>query len=117
MIFFGDRGKIARNTYKPINMKIILVKYLCKENCRESFLQAIKQNNIDTLCRQEAGNLKYEYAYSEEDDNVLILNEIWRDDEAVRLHGQAVHFKLLGELKSQYVVETKIERFNAEKSE
>lgn len=95
-------------------MIIVLVKYFCKENSREKFLGAIKSLGIDKLSREENGNIRYEYSFDAENSSVLILNEIWTDMEAVRLHGEEEHFRKLGEIKSDYVEKTEIKRFRAE---
>lgn len=94
-------------------MIILLVEYVCKEGCREAFLEAIKEQKIDWCSQNELGNLQYAYSFSAEDENVLMLTELWRDAEAVALHGKTSHFAELGELKKQYVEETKIKRFEA----
>lgn len=94
-------------------MIIVLVKYNCKPNCREAFLNALKENSIDTISKGEPGNFKYEYSYSTEDSDVLFLTEIWESAEALKLHGEAEHFKKLGGLKNAYVESAEIKKFEA----
>ena len=92
-------------------MIIVLVKYVCKSNCRELFLNAIKEKKIDSLSRAETGNYRYEYAYSISDENTILLTELWEDRKAVTAHGQTEHYKELGKLKSAYVENTEIFRY------
>lgn len=96
-------------------MVLILVKYVCKNGCREAFLDEIRRQGIDSGSRNEAGNICYEYAFDAENENILVLTEIWKDQEAVAQHGEMLHFKALGELKSAFVERTEIQRFSAEK--
>lgn len=97
-----------------VRMKILLVKYVCKEGLREAFFKAIKENQIDVLSRQDKGNLKYDYSYSAEEKNVLVLNEVWESDVDAQAHMEARHFAKLGELKAKFVDEVKIEKYKAE---
>ncbi len=95
-------------------MKVLFVKYICREGQRAAFFKAIKKNQIDVLSQSEKGNIRYEYSYSAEDKNVLILNEVWKDDDSLKAHGGSAHLKKLRELKAEYVDEVKIEKYKAE---
>ncbi len=44
-------------------MIIVLLRYTCKDGCREKFYEAIKKNGIDTASKEEEGNVMYEYSY------------------------------------------------------
>lgn len=96
-------------------MRVYHVKYVCKDGLREAFLKAIQENKIDYLCQHEEGNLQYEYSFSVDDPNVLILTEVWESAEALQAHAQTEHLKKLGEMKKDYVLETSIEKFEAER--
>lgn len=100
--------------FAGVRMKILLVKYVCKEGQREAFYKAIKENKIDELSRKDKGNLKYDYSYSTEESNVLVLNEVWESDEDAQLHMETKHFEKLGALKAKFVDEVKIEKYKAE---
>ena len=77
-------------------------------------MNAIKENKLDESSRNESGNLKYSYSYDTEDENALILTELWKDRDAVIFHNETEHFKMLGKLKAEYVESVEIQRFNAE---
>ena len=94
-------------------MIILLVRYKCKPGCRERFYESIKKNGIDTSSQSEDGNVRYEYSFGIDVDE-LILAEVWRDEEAVELHKQREHFIKLGELKTEYVEDTEILKYKAE---
>ena len=51
------------------------------------------------------------YYYPADGSNELLLVEKWRDADALQEHGQQAHFKRLGQLKSDYVLETLIEKY------
>jgi quinol monooxygenase YgiN len=78
---------------------------------RDEFLEAIISEGIDVACRAEAGNIKYDYYMSTDNDDEMLLVEKWRDADAVTTHGQQAHFKRLGEIKDEFVEETIIEKY------
>lgn len=88
----------------------MIVYYHCKEGMRDSFLKAIKEARISELCKQEAGNRQYDYFLPTEDTKTVLLLEKWDTEEAQKAHLTTPHFKLLGELKAQYVEQVEIER-------
>ena len=92
-------------------MKIMLeVHYFVKDGRRADFYNAVISNGIAAASRAESGNEKYGYYLSPENENELLLLEIWSSAEAVKLHSETEHFKALGELKKEYVTETVIRK-------
>ena len=92
-------------------MEILNVTYKCKEGMREKFLEAIKAEGLDAASRAEAGNIKYDFYYSDGDPDELFLFEKWSDEAAVKSHNSEPHFKRFGELKAEFVQETILERY------
>ena len=64
------------------------------------------------MSRAEEGCIRYEYSFGVKKDE-LILTEIWRDGDAIEYHKNSEHYAKLGELKSQYVENTGIEKYSA----
>lgn len=91
--------------------RFVEVHYYVKPGMRQAFYQAVMSSGIAAQSRAEAGNEKYDYYFSPDNENELLLLEIWRDEAAVRQHGETAHFKALGALKQQYVTETVIRRY------
>ena len=91
--------------------QFVEVHYLVKSGKRQEFYDTLKKNNIAACSRAEDGNVKYDYYFSPDNENELLLLEIWRDAEAVRLHGETQHFKALGALKEKFVTDTIIHRY------
>lgn len=94
-------------------MVILYVKYICKEGQREAFLNAIKAAGVDEASRAEAGNIRYAYSFDDADKNALILNEAWKDKDAFKSHCKEEHFKKLGGIKDEYVVDAVVEKYEA----
>ena len=94
-------------------MFVLLVRYKCKQGCRDRYYEAIREKHIDEMSRAEEGCLRYEYSYGMAEDE-LLLTEVWQDAEAIEFHKNSEHFAKLGELKAEYVENTEFMKFSAE---
>ena len=95
-------------------MIVLNVTYKCKPDMRDEFLEAIMAEGIDVACRSEDGNFKYDYYFSTQDDNEMLLVEKWRDADTLAVHQGQPHFKRLGELKNEFVEETILDKYMTE---
>ncbi|MBP3241910.1 MAG: antibiotic biosynthesis monooxygenase [Oribacterium sp.] len=95
-------------------MIIYLVRYKCKAGSRKKFLEALCTNSIGELSQQEEGNIQYEYSYGLDNDE-LLLTEVWEDESSIENHRNSAHFLKLGEIKSEFVENTEILRYKADK--
>ena len=91
--------------------RIVEVHYYIKDGKRDDFYRTLMESGIADASRAEEGNEKYEYYYSPDNENELLLLEGWKSAETVELHHQSAHFKQLGELKKEYVTETAFMRY------
>ena len=78
---------------------------------RDAFLKQLLEEGLDSACRAEAGNLKYDYYIPYNLCDELLLVEKWQDEDALIRHGKQPHFVRIGEVKNQYVNETVIDKF------
>jgi quinol monooxygenase YgiN len=92
-------------------MIVLNVTYKCKPDMRAEFLEAIYTEGIDIACRAEDGNIKYDYYTPVDGSDELLLVEKWRDADALAAHGKQPHFARLGELKTELMIDTVIEKF------
>jgi quinol monooxygenase YgiN len=91
--------------------RFVEVHYYIKDGKRDELYRKLVESGIADASRAEDGNEKYEYYYSPDNKNELLLLEVWKSAEAVELHQQSAHFKRLGELKKEYVTETAFMRY------
>lgn len=92
-------------------MIVLNVTYKCKPDMREEFLEAIISEGLDEASRAEEGNFKYDYYIPTDGSDDLLLVEKWQDADVLAVHSKQPHFARLGELKTEYVNETIIEKF------
>ncbi len=104
--------RTIRSRMEQENGTVVLnVTYRCRPDMREAFLKRIAAEGIDAASRQEEGNLMYDYFIPAGGGEELLLVEKWRDEAALAAHASTPHFKRLGEIKSEYVLETTVERY------
>ena len=92
----------------------LYVRYTAKDGCREAFVREIVEAGILTLIRQEAGCLAYDYYFSAQDENVVLLIERWESAEHQRIHMQQPHMARLRTIKEQYVDGTQLGKVHLE---
>ena len=95
-------------------MIILHVTYHLLKNNGKEYVDALEASGIPGLCREEDGNIRYDYFYSVASEDQVLLVEVWRDKEALERHKETEHFQKLGQYKDQFVKETDIVRFSAE---
>ena len=95
-------------------MIVLNVTYKCKPEMRDEFLEMIMTEGIDAACRAEDGNIRYDYYTPVDGGDELFLLEKWRDADVLAEHGKQPHLARLKELKSEYVIDTVIEKYVAE---
>ena len=94
--------------------QFIEVHYYLKDGKRDEFYRTLMKSGIAAASRAEKGNEKYDYFYSPDNKNELLLIELWASEEVLKQHWETDHFKALGELKKEYVDDTVISRYEVE---
>ncbi len=74
------------------------------------FYEEVKAAGIIEKSREEAGNLRYDYFFSAEKENEILLVEKWESQEAQKEHSKLSHFAELGKIKEKYKIQTEFER-------
>lgn len=84
-------------------MLTLYVKYTAKPGQRERYVRSIVSEGILTAIRAEAGCLNYDYYFSAQEENVVLLIERWESAEHQRAHMDQPHMARLRELKREYI--------------
>ena len=93
---------------------ILYVKYHAKPCGREAFVRQVVEEGILTAIRAEDGCLAYDYYFSAQDENELLLIERWQSAEHQRIHMQQPHMARLRTIKDQYVDGTQLGKVRLE---
>ncbi|MGN0658569.1 MAG: putative quinol monooxygenase [Emergencia sp.] len=74
-----------------------------------NFYTEVKDAGIIEVSQAEEGNLRYDYFFSAERDNEILILEKWKDRASQVYHDGLPHILRLMELKGKYGIETEIE--------
>lgn len=84
-------------------MYTIYVKFKCLPNKREAFIERMNNEGILSAIRAEEGCIGYDYYYSQEDPDTLLLIEKWETKEHQQKHIEQPHMAKMWEFKDEYV--------------
>ena len=93
---------------------ILYVKYHAKPGCREAFVRQVVEEGILTLIREEKGCLSYDYYFSAQDADELLLIERWESAAHQRVHMEQPHIARLKAIKEQFVDSTAVGKVRLE---
>ncbi|NLU25150.1 MAG: hypothetical protein GXW99_10680 [Clostridiales bacterium] len=93
---------------------ILTVFYTMKPGCRETFLNRVRDEGIQTAIREEDGCLCYDYYCSAEDKNLLLLVEKWTSPEKQKIHMSQPHMQRLLAIKDDCVANTRFGKLREE---
>ena len=65
---------------------------------------------VDSI-RKEEGNLKYEYYFSMEDEETLLLIDSWKDQNAIDQHHASPMMEQIIKLREKYDLHMRVERY------
>ncbi len=71
-----------------------------KEGCEEAYQKLAKE--MVTASRSEEGNISYRLMRDRNDPLHFAFIEVWKDEEAIRLHNESTHFKTLVPKMDEY---------------
>lgn len=90
------------------------VTYTAKPGCRESFVRKIVTQGILTAIRNEEGCLAYDYYFSAQDENVVLLIERWASEAHLRVHLTQPHMAALRKIKEEFIETTRLAKVQEE---
>ena len=88
----------------------LYVAYTAKPGCRETFVRQIVMEGIADTIRREEGCIRYDYYFSAQQEDEILLVEQWQTEEKQQAHLRAPHMDQLRRLKSEYVADARLGR-------
>lgn len=89
-------------------MFTIYVKFECYEGKREAFVEKVREQGILSAIRAEDGCHRYDYYFSEENANELLLLEAWETKKHQEVHMTQPHMEKLRTLNAEHIVSAKL---------
>lgn len=75
------------------------------------FAEEMVQSGTVALIRAEEGNIRYEYFYSKDDAETVLLIDSWESQEAIDKHHATPMMDKITELRNKYDLHMKVERY------
>lgn len=91
-------------------MNITVNLYYTGKKVKEFVKEMTESGTVEKI-RNESGNLRYEYFFSAEDENTVLLIDSWENQEAIDNHHKTQMMNTIMSLRKKYNLSVKIERF------
>lgn len=85
--------------------------YKGKNGSAKKFAEEMISSGVVKQIREEEGNLRYEYFYSHDDPETVLLIDQWRDQAALDIHHASKMMGEIAKLRDKYDLMMKVERF------
>jgi len=92
-------------------MYTIYVVFKCVPGKREEYIERLKTEGIVDAVRKEDGCIRYDYYFSENDLDEILLIEVWESKRHQEIHIEQPHMSRLRELKPNFVLSTQLGEF------
>lgn len=89
----------------------INIRYTGKNDSVKYFLQEMKDSGTIDAIRAEEGNLRYEYYWSLEDPDTVLLIDSWESQAALDRHHGSPMMATIAELREKYDIHMIVERY------
>ena len=89
----------------------INIYYYGKNGNAKKFAQEMMMTGVVDSIRKEEGNLKYEYYFSREDEETLLLIDSWKDQNAIDQHHASPMMEQIIKLREKYDLHMRVERY------
>lgn len=80
---------------------------------RKFAAEMLSSGTVDAI-RNETGNIRYDYFFSIDDEETVLLIDIWENQESIDFHHQSPMMKKISELRDKYNLHMKVERYQPE---
>lgn len=75
------------------------------------FVEEMESSGTADAIRNEAGNLKYEYFFSANDAETVLLIDVWKNQEDIDIHHSSPMMEKIKDLREKYNLYMKVERY------
>ena len=95
-------------TDKPITMNLY---YTGENGNARKFVEEMESSGTADAIRAEEGNLRYDYFFSKDDPETVLLIDSWRDQAAIDAHHASPMMARLASLREKYDLHMTAERY------
>lgn len=85
--------------------------YTGKDGSARRFAEEMTSSGLVASIRAEEGNERYEYFYSKDDPETVLLIDRWRDQAALDFHHKTPMMKEIARLREKHGLRLRVERY------
>ncbi len=85
--------------------------YTGKDGSARKFAEEMERSGTADLIRAEAGNEKYDYFFSMNDPETVLLIDSWKDQESLDIHHASPMMGTIAALREKYDLHMRAERY------
>ena len=89
----------------------INIYYIGKNGNAKKFVEEMISSGIVNDIRAEDGNIRYEYFFSMDDEETVLLIDSWKDQQAIDKHHASQMMEKIVQLREKYNLHMKVERY------
>lgn len=90
---------------------VVNIYYTGKNGSAKKFVEEMISSGTVDLIRAEEGNEKYEYFFSVEDKETVLLVDRWKNQQALDIHHKSEMMETIATLRKKYHLQMKVEKF------
>lgn len=98
-------------------MIIVNLYYSGKNKTAKKFVEEMYSSHLIDQIRDEKGNISYEYFFSKDNEDVVLLVDKWINQEALDQHHQSDVMVKIAELRKKYQLKLKVEKYEVNEYE
>lgn len=103
--------KIWNQVLKKNNAITVHIYYTGENGSAKAFVKEMLTSGLVDEIRKEKGNRRYEYFFSVEGEETVLLVDSWDNQEAIDLHHSSSIMGQIMELRIKYHLHMKVERY------
>ena len=103
--------KIWNQVLKKNNAITVHIYYTGENGSAKAFVKEMLTSGLVDEIKKEKGNRRYEYFFSVEDEETVLLVDSWDNQEAIDLHHSSSIMGQIMELRIKYHLHMKVERY------
>ena len=89
----------------------INIYYTGKNGSARAFAKEMVESGLVERIRNEEGNLKYEYFFTMDDEETVLLIDRWKNEDAIEKHHKTEMMSEIAKLRDKYNIHMSVEQF------
>lgn len=107
----NQRIENLKSSLEKNNAITVHIYYTGENGSAKAFVKEMLTSGLVDEIKKEKGNRRYEYFFSVEDEETVLLVDSWDNQEAINLHHSSSIMDQIMELRIKYHLHMKVERY------